>query len=234
MSRRVSNFIFGNESGHAASMTDTAGGPWARKKPLPPPLSPETRPPENLLLALRARVERGSPFDLARRACGVGDEVHEAWMTRGKTIHTSQPDRLYHAGGCVLAGSLEPEAEYARIATTLQAGAAADLVGQVWEIANDPSRRRDQLEAIRMILRGMGETAFDPRAVSDVTVSAQVETGGAGVDQSVLDAMTDAERAEIRESRRLISEQRARLEAAVRTAGERAVAAPVAEPAIAD
>ena len=98
-------------------------------------------------------------------------------------------------------------------------------MGKVWSIANDASRRRDQLTAIQMILRGMGETAFDPRAVSDVNVTAQVETG-IGVDQSVLDAMTTEELAAIRDSRRMLSEQRAKLEAAVKAASDRAAAAP--------
>lgn len=210
-------------------MTSSAG-PWARKKPLPPSLSPETRPPDNLLTALRARVEQGCPFDLARRACGVPEAVHDAWMARGLAIHESQPDRLYHDGGCLLAGSLEPEAEYARIASTLQAGAAADLVAETWAIAKDKTRRRDQLTAIQMLLRGMGETAFDPRAVSDVTVTASAVTDG--VDQSVLDAMTDDERAAIREGRRALSAQRATLEAAIEAAKVRAAATPAIEPAI--
>ena len=63
-------------------------------------------------------------------------------MARGQAIHDTQPDRLYHAGGCVIAGSLEPEAEYARIATTLQAHASADLVEPPYKIAKDPARRR--------------------------------------------------------------------------------------------
>ena len=214
-------------------MTAVTSGPWARKKPLPPPLKPETRPPASLLAGLRARVEQGCPFDLARRACGVPEHVHDAWMERGLAIHATEPDRLYHDGGCLIAGSLEPEAEYARIASTLQANAAADLVGKVWLIANDAGRRRDQLTAIQMILRGMGETAFDPRAVSDVNVTAQVETG-IGVDQSVLDAMTTEELAAIRDSRRMLSEQRAKLEAAVKAASDRAAAGPAIEPAVTD
>lgn len=199
----------------------TTSGPWARKKPLPPALAPESRPPETLLRALRARVENGCPFDLARRACGVSDAVHDAWMTRGQAIHDAQPDRLYHEGGCVIAGSLEPEAEYARIATTLQAHASADLVEQVYKIAKDPARRRDQLVAIQMLLRGHGERAFDPRTENDVTVTAHSEPV---VSQATIDAMTPEEIAQIREGARALSERRKATEALISAASARAAA----------
>ena len=210
----------------------TPPGPWARKKPLPPALAPESRPPETLLCALRARVENGCPFDLARRACGVSDAVHDAWMTRGQAIHDAQPDRLYHAGGCVIAGSLEPEAEYARIATTLQAHASADLVEQVYKIAKDPARRRDQLVAIQMLLRGHGERAFDPRTENDVNVTARTE--GSAVTQAAIDAMTPEELASIREGARAATEQRKAAEAAISAATLRAAAVPPPTPAVTD
>ncbi len=196
----------------------SASATWGRKRALPQPPSPEDRPSQPLLSALRARVEQGCPFELALRVVGVSAEVHEAWMARGLEIHQREPDRVYHDGGCRIAGSLEPEAEYARIATTVQAGAAAKLVEEVWAIATDRSGRRDRLPAIQMLLRGMGERSFDPRESSEVTV-----TAGAGrVDQATLDAMTPEERAALIEQSRAVRASLQAAEAAVEAARARA------------
>lgn len=188
-------------------------------------LDPASRPLQSLLDSLRARVEQGCPFDLARRACGISDATHEAWLERGLKIHDRRPDRTYRPDGTtVLAGSLEPEAEYVRILTTVQAGAAATLVSALWGIAKDPGRKRDQLAAITTLLRGMGERAFDPRSESDVNVVAmQVQPA---VDQSVIDAMTSDERAALRDAARAESAKLVAAEAAIEAAKARAAMPP--------
>jgi len=201
---------------------------WTRRDKLPQPLGPNSRPPAALLTALRARIEQGCPLDLARRACGIPEHVHEAWLAAGEAIRDARPDRLYHDGGCVIGGSDEPEAEYARIVSTVQAGVAADLVGSLWGIAKDPARKRDQLVAITTLLRGMGERAFDPRTEADVNVTAT--TAAPAMSQAAIDAMTPEEIALIRTKARALSADRAAVEATVQAAEARAIAAPVAPP----
>lgn len=199
---------------------------WSRSKRsvLPAPLSPDTRPTPSLLSLLRSKVEGGVPFDLARRACGVTDAVHDAWTERGLRQHDANPDRVFakNPERTVIGGSLEPEAEYVRIMSTLQANAAATLVESLWGIARDGTRKRDQLEAIKLLLRGMGEKSFDPRTEQDVQVTAVDDRGAA--DQAAVDAMTPAERAALREAARMLDAQFAAVEAAA--------SRPLAEPVI--
>ena len=201
---------------------------WTRRDKLPQPLGPNSRPPAALLTALRARIEQGCPLDIARRASGIPEHVHEAWLAAGEAIRDARPDRLYHDGGCVIGGSDEPEAEYARIVSTVQAGVAADLVSSLWGIAKDPGRKRDQLVAITTLLRGMGERAFDPRTEADVNVTAT--TTAPAVSQAAIDAMTPEEIALVRSKARALSADRAAVEATVQAAEARAIAGPVASP----
>lgn len=201
---------------------------WTRRDKLPQPLGPDSRPPAALLVALRARLEQGCPLDIARRACGIPEHVHEAWLAAGEAIRDARPDRLYHDGGCVVGGSDEPEAEYARIVSVVQAGVAADLVGKLWGIAGDPGRKRDQLVAITTLLRGMGERAFDPRSEADVNVTAT--TAAPAVSQAAIDAMTPEQVARIRERARALSAGLAEIQTEVQAAEAQAIAAPAAPP----
>ena len=205
---------------------------WARtsRDNQPTKLGATSRPTEHLLRILRARIERGTPFDLARRACGVTDSAHDAWTERGLAMHDARPDRTYAQDPerVVIDGSLEPEAEYVRIMSTLQAGAAATLVESLWHIALDKGRKRDQLEAIKLLLRGMGEKSFDPRTEQDVQVTSIDDRGAR--DQARIDAMTDDERAALREAARAMDAKLAELDATMTAAAARpAVAAESSE-----
>ena len=142
-------------------------------------------------------------------------------------MHDARPDRTYAQDPerVVIDGSLEPEAEYVRIMSTLQAGAAATLVESLWHIALDKGRKRDQLEAIKLLLRGMGEKSFDPRTEQDVQVTSIDDRGAR--DQARIDAMTDDERAALREAARAMDAKLAELDATMTAAAARP--APVAE-----
>ncbi|TXH46754.1 MAG: hypothetical protein E6Q97_28825 [Desulfurellales bacterium] len=190
---------------HASYVDSTLSDPWrssansnhARR------LTGESRPTEEILRLLRGRVESGCPFDLARRTVGVTDTVHEAWMERGLALHEREPDRKYRPDGTtVIGGSLQPEAEYVRIFTVGQAESAAKLVLELNRIARDPSRKRDQLTAIQMLLRALGEKAFDPRTESEVTLTTRSEPD---VDQASLDALSPDQRKALVERARAAS-----------------------------
>lgn len=199
----------------------TAVATWGRKRPAALPPSPAGRPSLRILAGFRSRIEQGCPVELAYRACGVSPEVHRAWMDRGAELHAAQPDYVEReGGGGVFAGSTEPEAEYVRIVLASSACVAADLVGEVYVIAKDRKRGRDQLAAITLLLRGLGERAFDPRTETAVEVS---QTGGAPtVDQRVIDAMTPEEVAALRQAAGAAAKTRAAAERALAAAQARA------------
>lgn len=227
----------GRGAAHAPGVT-TAIVPsvanWGRKRPAALPPSPASRPTERVLASFRARIEQGCPVELACRSCGITPEVHRAWMDRGAELHAAQPDYMERSGGGgVFAGSTEPEAEYVRIVLAGSATTAADLIGEVYVIAKDRKRGgQAQLAAITLLLRGLGERAFDPRTETAVEVS---QAGASpAVDQRVIDAMTPEEVAALRQASRAAAETRAAAEKALAAAQARAESQPPPDAASTD
>lgn len=196
-----------------------ARGPTTLPRVAPPKSGCLTRGAAAALLdRLRGATEHGgAPFDVARRALGVTDALDRAWRKRAAELAAKDPDLSLSADGTLrIGGSLEFEAEYARIAATSDARQAAVLTERLTKIALDPAHGPVQLAAIKLQLAALQPHLYGTQRV-EAQVSAEVGPAGGGsqVDPAVMEAATPAQRAAVVEAARFLSLARDRWQQAL-------------------
>lgn len=169
-----------------------------------------------LLDRLRGAVEHtGVAFDVARRALGVSDAHHRAWLRRAADLEARSPSLTLRDGVLHVGGSDEPEAEYARIAATSDAREAARLIAKLDKIAHDDTRGPAQVAAIKLQLGALAPSLYGTSRV-EAQVTADVQAAPAdAIDPARLDGMTPEQRAAVIDAARVLSAARDRLRAAM-------------------